>query len=133
MTGEIVYLDASAAVKLVRDERESRALSEALQPDVPGLSSHLLEVELWCYSQRVSPAARGRVRELIDRLTLVPLTEAMRNRASERFDPPQTALDAIHLATALDLDLDELVFLSYDERQLEAARSAGLTTASPGA
>ena len=40
-------------------------------------------------------------------------------------------LDAIHIATAVGLgDVD--VFVTYDERQAEAARLAGLRTVSPG-
>jgi len=43
------------------------------------------------------------------------------------------SLDAIHVATARALDAPDLVFYSYDSRTIEAARSNGLVTASPGA
>lgn len=39
-------------------------------------------------------------------------------------------LEAVHLATALYVDADELV--AYDRRLLDAAQSQGLSTASPG-
>jgi predicted nucleic acid-binding protein len=42
------------------------------------------------------------------------------------------ALDAIHIATALALGNRVETFVSYDRRQLAAARRAGLATASPG-
>jgi uncharacterized protein len=40
------------------------------------------------------------------------------------------SLDAIHLATAILLDVDEV--LAYDERLIEACRHNGLITVSPG-
>jgi hypothetical protein len=46
-------------------------------------------------------------------------------------EPALRALDAIHIATAVDLSpLDG--FVSYDERQSAAAPLAGLRTLSPG-
>jgi len=47
-------------------------------------------------------------------------------------DPVLRALDAIHLATALGLGDRVNVFVSYDRRQIAAARHAGLAVASPG-
>ena len=41
------------------------------------------------------------------------------------------ALDAIHLATALDLEMDGLVLITYDERQADGGRTAGLDVVSP--
>jgi predicted nucleic acid-binding protein len=49
-------------------------------------------------------------------------------------EPASTGtLDAIHVATALALAGRIEAFVSYDIHQLEAARLAGLPTASPGA
>lgn len=46
-------------------------------------------------------------------------------------EPILRALDAIHLAAAIDVSpIDALV--SYDERQSAAARLAGLHTVAPG-
>jgi predicted nucleic acid-binding protein len=42
------------------------------------------------------------------------------------------ALDAIHLATALAIDDDELEFITYDDRLADAARAEGLTVVQPG-
>ena len=45
--------------------------------------------------------------------------------------PPRLRmLDAIHLATALYVDADEVV--AYDRRLLDAAEEQGLSTAAPG-
>lgn len=134
MNGDsVAYLDASAAVKLVRDEPETAALRESLTPTSRGVSSRLLQVELRCFAHRVAPERHDRVAELIDRLTLIPLTPPILTRAGEAFAPPQGAVDALHIATALALDLEGLVFVTYDERQLAGARDAGLEVARPGA
>lgn len=46
-------------------------------------------------------------------------------------EPALRALDAIHVAAAIDLaPIDG--FVTYDERQAAAARLAGLRTISPG-
>ncbi|MGH4012675.1 MAG: hypothetical protein ACRDSL_01790 [Pseudonocardiaceae bacterium] len=42
-------------------------------------------------------------------------------------------LDAIHLATALDLGASVDILLTYDKLLIEAARTKGLTVAFPGA
>jgi predicted nucleic acid-binding protein len=48
--------------------------------------------------------------------------------------PPRLrTLDAIHLATALDLADSLSTLLTYDKLLAEAARAAGLTVLSPGA
>lgn len=126
------YLDASAAVKLLFAEQESQALRSALDSLAVYLSSELLEIELRCVAHREGGG------ELLDRaericagVDLLPFTPAVRLRAGGAFEPAQRALDAIHLATALDLRLDGLVLLTYDERQAAAGRSAGLDVVAP--
>lgn len=61
----------------------------------------------------------------------MPVTAAVLRRAGEPFDPPQRALDAIHLATLIDLALDTAVLVTYDRGQAAAGRAAGLEVCSP--
>jgi predicted nucleic acid-binding protein len=121
------YLDASAAVKLLRPEPETAALRAMLAEIAGHVSSELLEIELRCVARRLGD---GELIERADRICaaidLLPYTPAIRARAGEAFAPPQRALDALHLATALDLRLDALVLVTYDERQADGGRSAGL-------
>ena len=42
------------------------------------------------------------------------------------------SLDAIHIATALAVGDRDLQFVTYDERQADAARQAGLKVVQPG-
>lgn len=61
----------------------------------------------------------------------MPVTGAVLRRAGEAFDPPQRALEAIHLATLIGLGLDTAVLLTYDAHQAAAAGEAGLEVRSP--
>jgi predicted nucleic acid-binding protein len=132
VTATTAYLDASAAVKLLRPEPETSALRAALAAIAGHVSSELLEIELRCVAHREGGG------ELIDRadhicaaLDLLPYTPAIRARAGETFMPPRRALDALHLATALDLRLEALVLVTYDTRQAQGARATGLDVTAP--
>jgi predicted nucleic acid-binding protein len=126
------YLDASAAVKLLRPEPETSALRTLLAGIAGHVSSELLEVELRCVAWR---EGGGELIERADRVCaavdLLPYTAAVRARAGEAFAPTQRALDALHLATALDLRLEALVLVTYDKRQAEGGRAAGLDVVIP--
>lgn len=135
----VFYADASALVKLVRDEAESEAL-RAFLVDADLVSSQLVLTEIPRAVRRAvahDPALPldlllKRTAELIDALALCPLDRALLEGAGALAEPALRALDAIHVASAIALDPIE-VFVTYDERQAAAARLAGLRTMSPGA
>jgi uncharacterized protein len=69
--------------------------------------------------------------EVLDAVALLPVDRALLAAAGALGEPTLRALDAIHLASAIDVSpLD--AFVSYDERQSAAARLAGLRTVAPG-
>jgi predicted nucleic acid-binding protein len=79
----------------------------------------------------VAPDRVVRAREVLDGLVLVDVTTAT-FEAAARLDPAiLRTLDAIHLASALDLgdDLDGLV--TYDARLGDAARAHGVAVTAP--
>lgn len=134
----LLYVDASALVKLVRDEPESRAL-QAFLPDADLVSCELALTEVPRAIRRaVADDPRlpldlliGRAGEVLDALALLPLDRGLLAAAGALAEPALRALDAIHVAAAVDLSpLD--AFVSYDERQAAAARLAGLRTIRPG-
>jgi len=135
----VFYADASALVKLVRDEAESEAL-RAFLADADLVSSELILTEIPRAVRRAvayDPALPldvllERTAELIDALALRPLDRALLEGAGALAEPALRALDAIHVASAVALDPVE-AFVTYDERQAAAARLAGLRTMSPGA
>lgn len=134
----VFYADASALVKLVRDEPESVALRRFID-DAVLVSSELVLTEIPRAIRRARsydpllPIAvlLGRACELIDALGLRALDRALLEAAGSLALPMLRALDAIHVATAADLSPHD-GFISYDERQSAAARLAGLRTFAPG-
>lgn len=70
---------------------------------------------------------------MLGELDLIPLDPPIVQAASGLNPPAIRALDAIHVASALALGDELESFVSYDRRQLDAARGAGLVVASPGA
>lgn len=134
------YLDASAAIKLVLDEPESRALQEYVgRPGGKASSSELLIAELTRALRRRAAAAgipEQRLLEaagdLLKGMHLVTLDREV-VIAAGRLDPALLrTLDAVHVVSAVKIG-GVSSFVSYDRRQLHAARTAGLQTASPGA
>lgn len=133
----MIYLDSSAAVKLVREEPWSADLGGWLDehPDEALASSVLVEVEVWRALRRAEPAALGRAPAVVARLHRVDLDTVIRATAAAYDLPTLRSLDAIHLATAQILhgQAGPLVgFVAYDDRLLEAATSMGLPAVSPG-
>jgi predicted nucleic acid-binding protein len=133
----LFYVDTSALVKLVGDEPESRAL-RAFLADANLLSCELVLTELPRAIRRaVALDARlpldtliARAGELLDAVALLPLGRDVLVAAGSIREASLRALDAIHVAAAVDLSpLDG--FVSYDERQSAAARLAGLRTFAP--
>ena len=128
----VAYLDASAFVKLVKDEPESAALDSALEAWPRKSSSALLEVEGPRAARRTNPLAYDAARALIGGMELVEIDADIRHAAATLDDPGLRTLDAIHLATAL-LIKDELeAVITYDVRLAESARAHDLAVVTPG-
>ncbi|MES2209352.1 MAG: type II toxin-antitoxin system VapC family toxin [Chloroflexota bacterium] len=135
----LFYADASALVKLVRDEPDSDAL-RAFLADADIASSELVLAEVprairraVAHDPRLDPdTLMARAGEIVEAIALLPVDRALLLAAGAFAEPALRALDAIHIAAAVDLSpIDG--FVSYDERQAAAARLAGLRTRSPGA
>lgn len=125
------YLDASAIVKLVAEERESAALRRALRSLPRRLSSALALTEVLRATLRRDPALLGRAQQVLAGLTLLPIDDAALSAAGALEPPELRSLDAIHLATALSLGVDLDRVLTYDERLRDAGRQAGVPVHSP--
>lgn len=135
----LFYADASALVKLVREEPESEALRTFVGNDRLA-SSELVLVEVPRAIRRAAgrdPALPThllleRAEELLDAVGLVPLDHGLLAAAGAIETAALRALDAIHLATAISLmPIDALI--TYDDRQGAVGRLAGLRTIAPGA
>ena len=127
------YLDASALVKLMRPEPETGALVDALPQWPVRISSEIVVVEMWSTARRLEAEdLLERADAIVEGLDLLPFSAAVRKRAAATaFDPPLRALDAIHLASALELGDDLDVLIAYDDHLCRAAGSQGLQARSP--
>ena len=126
------YLDASALVKLMRPEPETDALVEALPQWPVRIASEVVVVELWCTARRLGGGKLlDRANAIVEGLDLLPFSEGVRERATTAFVPPLRALDAIHLATALELEGDLDVLVAYDDHLRRAAAAHGLSVQDP--
>jgi len=136
----LIYLDASALVKVVVEEKESSALRAWIATGPDRLSSVVTAVELRRAARRVAAGvseviARELTREtevLLRGVQLLTLDEQIAQQAATLEPPTLRSIDVIHLATALSVD-DLSHFVTYDARLAEAAARAGLVVAMPGA
>ncbi|MDR0591681.1 MAG: type II toxin-antitoxin system VapC family toxin [Bifidobacteriaceae bacterium] len=125
------YLDTSAALKLILAEAESAALIEALDQAKPELaSSYLLETEVRRAAHRSPDFGQAEATSLLDRVVLHEAPPAVFAQAGLLTGATLRSLDAIHLATAINIEASQIV--SYDRRLASAARELGLAAAAPG-
>jgi uncharacterized protein len=129
----VIYLDTSAFVKLIRGEEETSALQAFLRqrPGAPLVSSALLVVETRRAILRQAPGQLARADLLLTRIDQVDVTRGVLEAASRLPDPALWSLDAIHLATALQLDQDLEALVTYDSRLAAAAERQKLPVATP--
>jgi len=135
----LFYLDASALVKLVREESESQALVSFLE-DADAVSCELVLTEVPRAIRRAATldpelaldALEAQAGEVLEALAMLPLDRPLLVAAGALQEPGLRALDAIHVTAALELSPID-AFVSYDERQCAAARLAGLRTVAPAA
>jgi predicted nucleic acid-binding protein len=134
----LFYADSSALVKLIRNEPETAALRTFLA-DADLVSCELVLTELPRAIRRAAvldPRMRvevliERTNEMLDAVALRALDRALLLAAGALVEPALRALDAIHVAAAVDVFPHD-GFVSYDERQSAIARLAGLRTFAPG-
>lgn len=127
-----VYLDTSALGRVVLDEPEAVAIGTALAAFDVVVSSRLLRIELHRVGLRTG-VAHEEIETWLAGVALVPIDDAILS-AAERVSPASVAtLDAIHLATALQLAAERHVtsIMTFDVRLAEGAREHGLTVVAP--
>lgn len=132
----MIYLDASALVKLVRPETETVFLESYLsgKTHVPHVASELVITELHRSLRRLdAPSAQfDTAGELLQQVVLMPVNRKVLDYASGLPDPHLRSLHAIHLATALRLRSSLTAMVTYDKRLAIAATESGAAVESPG-
>ena len=119
-------------MKLVIEEAESAHLESHLANDVVLATSRLALVEVPRAARIANPSEEleSESRRLLEACLLVDVSDRVLRSAATLASRQVRTLDAVHLATALYIDADELV--AYDRRLLEAAEAQGLQVAAPG-
>jgi len=128
----MIYLDTSAAIKLVVPEAETPELELwiAERAAIPRVSSRLLRIEMLRSVARNAPERMGRANAILSSVALVNMDD-IASTAEIIGDRALRSLDAIHLATAHDLRAELTAFVCYDKRLIDSARALGLPTESP--
>jgi uncharacterized protein len=101
----------------------------AREPDQ--VASALVEVEVVRAVRRAVPELLERAARVVAQIAVIEPSESIRSRTAVLVPVTLRTLDALHLATALEIadELDGLV--TYDRRMSDAADNLGLTILAP--
>jgi uncharacterized protein len=106
-------------------------LRDLLERDADQLASAIVEVEVVRAVRRAAPALLSQAERVVSQIAVVEPSDRIRARAALLDPATLRSLDALHLATALEVgeELDGLV--TYDGRIAATATSVGLTVLAP--
>jgi predicted nucleic acid-binding protein len=124
------YVDTSAFLKLVKDEKESQPLKTWCANDPQLVSSQLLLLEARRACQRLEVSEED-LFSAIDIITLMIPNMSTYQKAAEIRPLSLRSLDALHVATAFEVGSELEGIVTYDQRMAEAARINGLVFISP--
>lgn len=136
----ILYVDTSALIKLVLVEQGSELAAELWTGSPRAASSILAYPEGRAAlaaarrNGRLESGLYGRALEkfekMFEQLLAIEVDERLAGSAGERAASfGLRGADAVHLATALDLSDEEVIFVTWDQDLAGAAASAGLAVA----
>jgi predicted nucleic acid-binding protein len=128
----MIYMDTSAALKLVVPEAETTGLELwiAKRAGVPRISSRLLRIEMLRSVARTAPERLTRANVVLSSVALVSMDDVAPT-AEVIGDRTLRSLAAIHLATAHELRTELTAFVCYDKRLCDSAHTLGLPVESP--
>ena len=126
----VYYLDTSAFLKLIVAEPQTEALRAWVAEHRSIWSSQLLATEAMRAATRlgVDPAV---VAEALDAVSLVLPAPATFKVAGRLAPAGLRTLDALHLATALEIGDDLEGVVTYDQRMTEGADAASMPVVAP--
>lgn len=133
MAGDrITYVDSSAIVKLAVTEPESDALRHHLSRRRRLATSALARTEVGRALLGLGPDAIRRGDEVLQRMQVFRVNDRVLAAAGNMWPANLRSLEAIHLATAMQLGGALRSVVTYDTRMAGAARSIGWSVDSPG-
>jgi uncharacterized protein len=113
-------------VKLPLQEAGERALRKELAKWDGYVSSALLGIEAIRACSRYGERYASDARSWLHGVCLLPIADVVQDEATSLKPAGLRSLDAIHLATALNVREDIGAFFTYDERLAKAAIAHGL-------
>lgn len=132
VAGRPLYLDSSALVKLVLQERETPALRRFLAAgDQPQVTSLVAAVEVSRAAKRSEDVDPAHLLRVLAAVSYLRLDRSIAQQAGDIEPSGLRSLDAIHLASALALAPEIEALVTYDARLAEAARAYGLPVVAP--
>ena len=81
--------------------------------------------------RRVAPELAKNADEVVAQVSVIEVGEPIRRRAALLEPATVRSLDALHLATAIEVGDALDAVITYDARMAEAARSLGLAVSAP--
>ncbi len=112
-------------------EAESLALRDLMAREPDQVASAIVEVEVPRAVKRAVPELSELADRVVAQIAVIEPSESIRARAASLEPVTLRSLDALHLATALEI-ADELEGLvTYDGRMSDAGSSLGLTIFAP--
>jgi predicted nucleic acid-binding protein len=129
---DAIYVDTSALVKLIVAEAESSELLAYLRNRPTRIASAIAIVELGRALGRRPGVDAARAFQLLDRLVLVEADRRILEHAASLAPAELRSLDAIHLATAIEVRDSIDAVVTYDDRLAAAARGHGFAQVAPG-
>jgi predicted nucleic acid-binding protein len=126
----IWYLDTSAFLKLIAEEDESEVLRLRFVSHRSIWSSQLLYTEAVRAAGQLGIAI-STVEEALETVTTVLPSASTFFTASQLSPLELRSLDALHLATALELGDDLEGIVAYDYRLIHAARALSIDVVTP--
>lgn len=132
MSGRTVYLEPSAILVLVLGGDAAGDLTAALRGTSTRVTSSLSRAEVQRAVLLQDPASASRAGELLARLALIEVDQAVVTQAANLRPASLPTAGAIHVASAMLLAESLDAFLTYDPLLAEAARAVSLRVESPG-
>lgn len=124
------YLDTSAFLKLLTAEDESDAMRKWFVAHDSLWSSQLLRTEAVRAASRLG-ISHDDVETALESVSLILPNVATFYAAGHLLPQSLRSLDALHLATALEIGDDLEGVVAYDERLISASRAASLVVVTP--
>jgi uncharacterized protein len=119
-----VYMDTSAAAKLLVEEPESAALASYLdRQNVESVACLLLETELRRFAVRHA-IPQPEATAVLDNVSLFDMPRSLYYAAGILPGQHLRSLDALHVVAAVRLGVD--ILITYDDRMQELAAELGL-------